>query len=67
LRKLWPPLASDIGSEVDGFVEQNASPCQHPLDRLSGRVRRDVDLADMFACDRLVLRALSFGGIEPLN
>jgi hypothetical protein len=64
LRKLWPPRASDIGSEADAFVEQNASPCQHPLDRLS---RRDVDLADMFACDRLVLRALSFGGIEPLN
>src|SRR5258708_7577699 len=34
-----PPVAhneggerSDIGGEVDEFVEQNAGPCQHPLD-----------------------------------
>ena len=46
MRKQWPGAGSDIGSEIDEFVEQNAGLSQHPLDlvcRLGDRAPGGVD------------------------
>src|SRR5580693_1679431 len=50
---------SNIGSEINGFVEQNAGSCQHPLDlvgRLGNRARRGVD-GQLGVGGRLVIAA----------